>query len=362
MPGKSSDVTSGVEPAQRAVAAVQARYPGLIVAESGDASISDAVGKALGSDFRKAEETSVPITLILLLVVFGSLIAAGIPLLLALTAVIAAISLLSVVGQWLPVGSSTSEVVLIIGMAVGIDYSLFYLRREREERARGRSFAEALRIAAGTSGKAIVISGLTVMVALAGLFLTGLSVFDGVAFGSIAVVGIAVAGSLTVLPALLSWLGPRADRGRIPVPAAAGWRPSFPAVGGPGPARGAASRLPGAAWRRWRCSPLPRPRSACGSATRRSTRRRAWPWSRRWTASSGPSRRGRPRPRSWSPVRTWAVRRWPGRSRRCRGAPRLPGRFARRSPWRRWQAAAALVVSVPLAGNGSGSASPIPRS
>ena len=193
VPGKSSDVTSGVEPAQRAVAAVQARYPGLIVAESGDASISDAVGKALGSDFRKAEETSVPITLILLLVVFGSLIAAGIPLLLALTAVIAAISLLSVVGQWLPVGSSTSEVVLIIGMAVGIDYSLFYLRREREERARGRSFAEALRIAAGTSGKAIVISGLTVMVALAGLFLTGLSVFDGVAFGSIAVVGIAVA-------------------------------------------------------------------------------------------------------------------------------------------------------------------------
>ena len=176
---------------------------------------------------RKAEETSVPITLILLLVVFGSLIAGGIPLLLALTAVIAAISLLSVVGQWLPVGSSTSEVVLIIGMAVGIDYSLFYLRREREERARGRSFAEALRIAAGTSGKAIVISGLTVMVALAGLFLTGLSVFDGVAFGSIAVVGIAVAGSLTVLPALLSWLGPRADRGRIPVlRRRAGARPS----------------------------------------------------------------------------------------------------------------------------------------
>ncbi len=227
VPGKSSDVTSGVEPAQRAVAAVQARYPGLIVAESGDASISNAVGKALGSDFRKAEETSVPVTLILLLVVFGSLIAAGIPLLLALTAVIAAISLLSVAGQWLPVGSSTSEVVLIIGMAVGIDYSLFYLRREREERARGRSFAEALRIAAGTSGKAIVISGLTVMVALAGLFLTGLSVFDGVAFGSIAVVGIAVAGSLTVLPALLSWLGPRADRGRIPVlRRRAGARPS----------------------------------------------------------------------------------------------------------------------------------------
>ena len=217
VPGKAADVTTTVQAAQRAVAAVQAGYPGLTVAESGDASISGAVSTVLGHDFHKAEETSVPITLILLLVVFGSLIAAGIPLLLAITAVMAAISLLSVVGQWLPVGSSTSEVVLLIGMAVGIDYSLFYLRREREERAKGASHAEALRIAAGTSGKAILISGLTVMVALAGLFLTGLSIFDGVAFGSIAVVGIAVAGSLTVLPALLSWLGPRAERGRIPL-------------------------------------------------------------------------------------------------------------------------------------------------
>jgi RND superfamily putative drug exporter len=174
-------------------------------------------GTASGDDFRKAEETSVPVTLILLLVVFGSLIATGIPVLLAITAVTAAISLLSVIGQWLPVGPSTSEVVLVIGMAVGVDYSLFYLRREREERARGRSPADALRITAGTSGRAIVISGLTVMIALAGLFLTSLSVFDGIALGSIAVVGIAVAGSLTVLPALLAWLGPRADSGRIPL-------------------------------------------------------------------------------------------------------------------------------------------------
>ncbi len=217
VPGKPGDVATTVLPAQRAVAAVQASHPRLTVAETGDASIAGTINTALGHDFRKAEATSVPITLVLLLIVFGSLIAAGIPLLLAITAVMAAISMLSFVGHWLPVSSSTSEVVLIIGMAVGIDYSLFYLRREREERARGRSHAEALRIAAGTSGKAIVISGLTVMVALGGLFLTGLSIFDGVAVGSIAVVGIAVVGSLTVLPALLSWLGPRADRGRIPL-------------------------------------------------------------------------------------------------------------------------------------------------
>jgi RND superfamily putative drug exporter len=100
----------------------------------------------------------VPITLILLIVVFGALIAAGIPLLLAATAVTTAISLLAIPGQWLPVGSSTSEVVLLIGMAVGIDYSLFYLRREREERARGGA-ATALRRAALHRSRAIVVSG-----------------------------------------------------------------------------------------------------------------------------------------------------------------------------------------------------------
>ena len=157
-----------------------------------------------------------PITLILLLVVFGALMAAGIPVLLAVSAVMAALALVTISSHWLPVGTATSEVVLIVGMAVGVDYSLFYLRREREERARGASFPEALRIAAGTSGRAILVSGVTVMIAMAGLFLTGIGEFTGIALGTIAVVGIAVAGSLTVLPALLSWLGPRADWGKIP--------------------------------------------------------------------------------------------------------------------------------------------------
>jgi putative drug exporter of the RND superfamily len=205
-----------VVPALNAVAAVQGRYPGLRVEEAGDASEDRAGNALISSDFRKAESTSLPITLILLVCVFGALIAAGIPILLALTAVISAISLTSVIGQWLPTGSSTSEVVLLIGMAVGIDYTLFYLRREREERARGASTGEALRIAARTSGRAIVVSGLTVMIALAGLFLTGYSVFTGIGLGTIAVVGATVIGSLTFLPALLSWLGPWADRGRIP--------------------------------------------------------------------------------------------------------------------------------------------------
>jgi RND superfamily putative drug exporter len=216
VPGPAVDQVTAVAPAQRAVAAVQARYPGLRIAEGGDASYGGAINTVLGDGFRKAEATSVPITLLLLLVVFGALVAAGIPLLLAITSVMTALSVLTVVSHWLPVGSNTSEVVLIIGMAVGVDYSLFYLRREREERAAGHDTREALRIAAATSGRAILVSGLTVMVALSGLFLSGYDVFSGIALGTIAVVGVAVLGSLTVLPALLSWLGRGADKGKIP--------------------------------------------------------------------------------------------------------------------------------------------------
>jgi putative drug exporter of the RND superfamily len=214
-PHASADATVGRDMA--AVAAVQARYPRLIVAEAGGASADAASNALLNADFRKAEVTSVPITLVLLLVVFGALIAAGIPVALAGAAVMATISLLAIPSRWLPIGSGTSEVVLILGMAVGIDYSLFYLRREREERAAGRSFSEALRIAGGTSGRAIVISGLTVMISLAGLFLTGIDEFTGMAFGTITVVGVAVVGALTLLPALLAMLGEWADRCRVPV-------------------------------------------------------------------------------------------------------------------------------------------------
>ena len=214
VPGNVRNQDQAVAADQRAVHAVQASHPDLLIAETGDASILRAIDNSL--DFRQAEATSIPITLILLLVVFGALVAAGIPVLLAVSAVMAALSLVTISSHWLPTGGSTAEVVLIVGMAVGVDYSLFYLRREREERAKGRALPESLRIAAGTSGRAILVSGGTVMIAMAGLFLTGIDQFTGIALGTIAVVGIAVAGSLTVLPALLSWLGPRADRGRIP--------------------------------------------------------------------------------------------------------------------------------------------------
>jgi putative drug exporter of the RND superfamily len=214
--GNPDNDDQAVVPAMNAVAAVAAHYPGLKIEEAGGASLDRATNDITSQDFRKAEITSVPVSLVLLLIVFGALIAAGIPLLLAGTAVISAISLLAIPSRWLPIDSTTSSIVLLVGMAVGIDYSLFYLRRTREERAAGHDTTEALRIAAGTSGRAIVVSGLTVMIALAGLFLTGIDVFSGVAVGTIVVVGVAVLGSLTFLPGILSMLGKWTDRGRIP--------------------------------------------------------------------------------------------------------------------------------------------------
>jgi len=215
--GPHANAETTVVRAMRAVASVQARFGDLVIAEAGDASVDRAASAMMGQDFRKAEITSIPITLLLLLIVFGALIAAGIPALLAGSAVMTTVSLLAIPSRWLPIGPGTSEVVLIIGMAVGVDYTLFYLRREREERAAGASFHAALRTAAATSGRAIVVSGLTVMISLAGLLFTGIDMFTGFAIGTIGVVGVAVAGSLTALPALLALLGPWADRGRLPL-------------------------------------------------------------------------------------------------------------------------------------------------
>jgi putative drug exporter of the RND superfamily len=214
--GPHAAAQSTVQADLAAVQRVQAKNPGLLVQEAGDASSNRVANSLLEQDFRKSEWTSIPLTLVLLLAVFGAVIAAGIPVLLAGTAVITAVSLLSVAGHWFPVGSGTSELVLVIGMAVGVDYSLFYLRREREERGAGHDEQSVVGLAAATSGRAILVSGLTVMVSLAGLFLTGIDLFTGIAFGTIMVVGVAVLGSLFFLPALLSWLGPWADRLQLP--------------------------------------------------------------------------------------------------------------------------------------------------
>jgi uncharacterized membrane protein YdfJ with MMPL/SSD domain len=192
-------------------------HPSFFVGEFGGASAAKGVDTAFADDLKSAGALSIPLTLIILVVAFGALVAAGIPLLLALTAVFATFGLAALPSHVIPLAQEAFAVVLLIGLAVGVDYSLFYLRREREERAAGRSPEAALEIAAATSGRSVLISGFTVMVAMAGLFLTGDATFASFGYATIIVVAVAMLGSLTVLPALLSKLGDRVDRLRVPL-------------------------------------------------------------------------------------------------------------------------------------------------
>jgi uncharacterized membrane protein YdfJ with MMPL/SSD domain/pimeloyl-ACP methyl ester carboxylesterase len=205
-----------VGPALAATAAVQAAHPRLFIGEFGMASANRAIDKRTAQDFQQAEVTSLPVTLFILVLAFGALVAAGIPLLLGITAVIGALGVTELVSHVLHVNPMINSVILLIGLAVGIDYSLFYLRREREERAKGRTPDEALQVAAATSGRAVLISGFTVIIAMTGMFLMGSQIFTSFGIGTVLVVAIALLGSLTVLPAVLSKLGDRIDRGRIP--------------------------------------------------------------------------------------------------------------------------------------------------
>ena len=196
---------------------MQAANPDFYVGEAGSASTGKALDEMFKGQLAIAGLLSIPLTLGILLLVFGSLIGATIPLLLALTSVFATMGLVALPSQIVPMDESIAEVILLIGLAVGVDYSLFYIRRERDERRAGRSESAALEAAAATSGRAVLISGVTVMIAMAGMFFSGDKTFMSFAIGTMMVVAVAMIGSLTVLPAMLSWLGDRIDKVRVPL-------------------------------------------------------------------------------------------------------------------------------------------------
>jgi RND superfamily putative drug exporter len=216
LPGKSDVTEKSVVNSLAAVHAAQKAHPELRIDETGDASITKATLDKSNEEMGKSMFLSLGLTLIILMFAFGALVAAGIPVLLGLTAVLATLGLLGPVSQLAPVDASVMHVVLLVGMAVGVDYSLFYVKRAREEREAGRETDAAIEAAAATSGRAVVISGFTVMVAMAGMYLGGISNFASFATGTIRVVAVAVLGSLTVLPAVLSKLGDKVNRGRVP--------------------------------------------------------------------------------------------------------------------------------------------------
>ncbi|MEW2571284.1 MMPL family transporter [Streptomyces sp. NPDC047070] len=216
MRGEADTAGERVEPVLKAVDEVQKDHEALRIEEIGGASMNKTFDDAFGDDFQQAEFSAVPVALGILLVAFGALVAALVPVLLAITAIMATMGLMMIVSHVQPMDDTSSSVMLLVGLAVGVDYCLFYLRREREERAAGRDPETALRIAAATSGRAIIVSGVTVCVAMAGMLFTGIATFKAMGLASLMVVAVAMVGSVTVLPAVLSLLGKRVETGRIP--------------------------------------------------------------------------------------------------------------------------------------------------
>ncbi|MFI1762633.1 MMPL family transporter [Streptomyces sp. NPDC020800] len=216
MRGDADTAYDRVQPVIDAVAGAQKAHGSLRIEEIGGASMTKQYKDAFGDDFKQAEYSAVPVALGILLIAFGALVAALLPVGLAITAIMATMGLMGVVSHLQPMSDTANSVMLLVGMAVGVDYCLFYLRREREERLAGRDAGTALRIAAATSGRAVIVSGVTVFVAMAGLLFTGLATFQAMGLASMMVVAVAMVGSVTVLPALLSLLGERVEKGRIP--------------------------------------------------------------------------------------------------------------------------------------------------
>ncbi|MEV8224753.1 MMPL family transporter [Streptomyces sp. NPDC079167] len=213
--GPELEGKKNVVPLLEQTAAVGADHPDLVVEETGSPAISKGVNDQRGEDLALSERISLPVTVVTLLLVFGSVIMAGVPLLLALSSIAAAIGLSMVASHVMPDSGVGMNLILLIGLAVGVDYTLFYLKREREERARagGLLSSEALvELAAATAGRAIVVSGLAVIGSTATLYLATDVIFSSLATGTILVVAVAVASSLTVLPALLVKIGHRTER------------------------------------------------------------------------------------------------------------------------------------------------------
>ena len=217
MNGTLTSAENRIDPLTAAVASVAKANPQFYVGEAGAVSSDKALNKMFNQQVAQAGTRSVPLTLLILVLVFGSLLAASVPLMLALQSVVATIGLVAIVSHLTPMDPNAGAVVTLVGLAVGVDYTLFYLRREREERAAGRGERAALEAAAATSGRSVLISGVTVMIAMAGMLFSGSSTFESFSIATMIVVAVAMIGSLTVLPAILSKLGDNVEKGRIPL-------------------------------------------------------------------------------------------------------------------------------------------------
>ncbi len=214
--GDPETATERIQPVMDATKSVAARHSGLAIEQYGDASFQKEMDEQAKAEEGASQFKSFGMTLLILALTFGALVAASVPVILAITAVMGTTGVVALASQLFPLDNIAMPAIILIGLAVGVDYSLFYVRREREERAKGRGKLEAIDIAAATSGRAVLISGLTVMAAMAGMLLTGNSIFMSMGIATMLVIAVAVIGSLTVLPAVLAAMGDKLEKGRLP--------------------------------------------------------------------------------------------------------------------------------------------------
>jgi uncharacterized membrane protein YdfJ with MMPL/SSD domain len=218
MNGTDEQVEKLVDQPLAAIAAAQAAHPDVRVEQFGEASATKAIAAQDKKDGKRSHLISTVLMLVILLAAFGAVVAAGLPLVLGATAVAATVGLLGPVSQLYALPADVAELAVIIGLAVGVDYAMFYSRRVMEERDRGHSAEAAVEVAAATSGRAVLISGMTVLTAMAGLLFAGNPIFVGFGIGTMIVVAVAMLGSLTFLPAMLAFLSRKnwLEKGRVP--------------------------------------------------------------------------------------------------------------------------------------------------
>jgi RND superfamily putative drug exporter len=185
--------------------------PGIEVLTVGQLSVSETQNSIAEEDLVRGESIGIAAALVILIIVFAALVAAGIPLLLAISAIVVAFGLTTVVGRLFELSFFVTNMITMIGLAVGIDYALFVVERYREERRAGARKQRAIEIAGGTASKAVLFSGMTVVFGLSGMFLLPNTIFRSLGLGAILVVLVAIAAVLTLVPALLSLLGDRID-------------------------------------------------------------------------------------------------------------------------------------------------------
>ena len=200
-----------------AVRAANENAPDLEIGIAGNTSLTKEINEIVEADFANIMLITLVLGLGILLIAFRAVVAAIVPLVLAVGSIITATAIAGIVSQVYPLGESYAEMILLMGMAVGIDYSLFIVSRFRSERKAGKPKLEAIATASNTTGRAVLYAGITVVLSLTGLMLTNNPIFISLSLASVIVVLVAIVGSLTLLPAMLAVLGDNVNRLRLPI-------------------------------------------------------------------------------------------------------------------------------------------------